>query len=67
MTTVNLRTRGVAEAAELVEYCKFPSGTALSDRRRLDGSAVPYGVKPWRLGEMDGPWHIGHEPAIAGH
>ncbi len=64
MTAVNLRRRGVAEAAELVEYCKFPSGTALSDRRRVDGSAVPYGVKLWRLGnEMEGPCQIGHETA----
>ena len=30
MTTVNLRTRGVAEAAELVDYRTFLSGTTLS-------------------------------------
>ena len=43
MTAVNLRRRGVAEAAELVEYRKFPSGTAYpinvasTDRRSRTG------------------------------
>src|SRR3954454_20507026 len=31
MLAVNLGTRGVAEAAELVEYCNHPGGTELSD------------------------------------
>ena len=57
---VNLGTRGPAEAAELVEYCNFPGGTALSDLRREHGRADPWGVRTWCLGnEMDGPWQIG--------
>jgi alpha-L-arabinofuranosidase len=64
MMAVNLGTRGVQAAAELVEYCNLPSGTALSDRRRSNGATEPYGVKLWCLGnEMDGPWQIGHKTA----
>ncbi|MDQ1730550.1 MAG: alpha-L-arabinofuranosidase, partial [Pseudonocardiales bacterium] len=34
MLAVNLGTRGVKEAADLVEYSNFPGGTQLSDLRR---------------------------------
>lgn len=34
MMAVNLGTRGAAEAQQLVEYCNFPGGTALSDQHR---------------------------------
>ena len=64
MMAVNLGTRGIQEAADLVEYCNIPSGTAWSDLRRANGSANPYGIKLWCLGnEMDGPWQIGHKTA----
>ena len=64
MMAVNLGTRGVAAASQLVEYCNVASGTALTDRRRSNGAAEPYGVKLWCLGnEMDGPWQIGHKTA----
>ena len=64
MMAVNLGTRGPADAQHLVEYCNFPGGTELSDRRRANGSPEPYGVKLWCLGnEMDGPWQTGHCPA----
>jgi alpha-N-arabinofuranosidase len=64
MMAVNLGTRGVDAARALVEYCNHPSGTAWSDLRRSNGSADPYGVKVWCLGnEMDGPWQIGHKSA----
>jgi len=64
MMAVNLGTRGPAEAQALVEYCNHPSGTALSDRRRANGSEEPYGVKVWCLGnEMDGPWQTGAKTA----
>jgi alpha-N-arabinofuranosidase len=64
MMAVNLGTRGVDEARQLVEYCNHPSGTYLSDLRHANGSADPYGVKLWCLGnEMDGPWQIGHKTA----
>jgi len=64
MMAVNLGTRGIQEAADLVEYCNIPSGTAWSDLRRANGSANPYGIKLWCLGnEMDGPWQISHKTA----
>lgn len=64
MMAVNLGTRGIEEARQLVEYCNYPSGTALSDLRRSHGFADPYGVKVWCLGnEMDGPWQIGQKTA----
>jgi alpha-N-arabinofuranosidase len=60
MMAVNLGTRGVAEAAELVEYCNLPSGTAAADLRRKHGATAPHGVRLWCLGnEMDGPWQTG--------
>jgi alpha-L-arabinofuranosidase len=66
MMAVNLGTRGIQEAADLVEYCNTPSGTAWSDLRRANGSAEPYGIKLWCLGnEMDGPWQTGHKTAEA--
>ncbi|MEU4428231.1 alpha-N-arabinofuranosidase [Actinoplanes sp. NPDC024001] len=64
MLAVNLGTRGVDAARALLEYCNHPSGTAWSDLRRANGSAEPYGVRVWCLGnEMDGPWQIGHKTA----
>ncbi|WZH38708.1 MAG: alpha-L-arabinofuranosidase C-terminal domain-containing protein [Microbacterium enclense] len=64
MEAVNLGTRGVAEAADLLEYANHPSGTALSDRRRDNGRDEPFDIRLWCLGnEMDGPWQIGHKTA----
>ena len=64
MLAVNLGTRGVAEALELLEYANIRSGTALSDARAANGRAEPYDVTMWCLGnEMDGPWQIGHRSA----
>jgi alpha-N-arabinofuranosidase len=64
MMAVNLGSRGLDAARNLVEYCNYPSGTAWSDLRRRNGAAEPYGVKVWCLGnEMDGPWQIGHKTA----
>ena len=37
---VNLGTRGVQEALDLLEYCNIPQGTFLSDLRRRNGAAV---------------------------
>ncbi|MCL2652921.1 MAG: alpha-N-arabinofuranosidase [Propionibacteriaceae bacterium] len=60
MMAVNLGTRGIQEALDLLEYCNVPSGTRLSDQRRTNGAEEPYRVKMWCLGnEMDGPWQIG--------
>ncbi|MDQ2848308.1 MAG: alpha-N-arabinofuranosidase [Actinomycetota bacterium] len=64
MLAVNLGTRGVAEAADLVEYANHPGGTTLSDLRAANGHPEPFGIKLWCLGnEMDGPWQIGHKSA----
>ena len=64
MQAVNLGTRGVAEAAELLEYANHRSGTALSDRRRANGADEPFDILLWCLGnEMDGPWQIGFKTA----
>ncbi|MGW0565097.1 arabinosylfuranosidase ArfA [Streptomyces sp. NPDC003016] len=64
MMAVNLGTRGVAEALDLLEYANHPGGTALSDLRRSHGVAEPHGIRLWCLGnEMDGPWQMGHKTA----
>ncbi len=64
MITVNLGTGTPEEARNWVEYCNKPVGTRFSDLRGKNGSAEPYGVKLWGLGnEMDGPWQQGHAPA----
>ncbi|WP_198676244.1 arabinosylfuranosidase ArfA [Kribbella monticola] len=61
---VNLGTRGITEAVQLLEYCNLPGGTELPDRRVRNGSKEPHGIKVWCLGnEMDGPWQIGHKTA----
>jgi alpha-N-arabinofuranosidase len=61
---VNLGTRGVQEAVDLLEYCNHPGGTALSDLRRAHGSKEPHDIKVWCLGnELDGPWQVGHKTA----
>ncbi|MEV0385356.1 alpha-N-arabinofuranosidase [Nonomuraea sp. NPDC050643] len=64
MMALNLGTRGVAEALDLLEYCNHPSGTTLSDLRVANGAKEPHGIGMWCLGnEMDGPWQIGHKTA----
>lgn len=61
---VNLGTRGIAEAVELLQYCNLPAGTEVSDRRVANGSEKPHDIRIWCLGnEMDGPWQIGHKTA----
>lgn len=64
MMAVNLGTRGIEAARDLVEYCNHPGGTRLSDLRRQHGYELPHGIKTWCLGnEMDGEWQIGHKTA----
>ncbi|WP_165064902.1 arabinosylfuranosidase ArfA [Marisediminicola senii] len=64
MEAVNLGTRGVNAARELVEYANHPGGTYLSDLRRANGAEEPFDIKLWCLGnELDGPWQIGHKTA----
>jgi alpha-N-arabinofuranosidase len=64
MMAVNLGTRGIQEALDLLEYCNIPGGTYWSDLRRTYGTPEPHDVRIWCLGnEMDGPWQIGHKTA----
>ena len=64
MQAVNLGTRGIQAAADLLEYSNHPAGTALSEQRRANGRTEPFGIRVWCLGnEMDGPWQIGHKTA----
>lgn len=64
MMAVNLGTRGIQEAADLLEYCNLDKGTRMSELRKQHGREKPYGFKLWCLGnEMDGPWQIGHKTA----
>lgn len=64
MMAVNLGTRGIQEALDLLEYCNVPGGTHWSDLRRANGAADPYRIKMWCLGnEMDGPWQVGARSA----
>src|SRR3954454_5590893 len=41
MMAVNLGTRGLQEALDLLEYCNIPSGTRLSDLRIANGAKDP--------------------------
>ena len=64
MYAVNLGTRGIEDARNIVEYCNIKGGTYYSDLRRKHGAKDPYNIKLWCLGnEMDGPWQIGHRTA----
>lgn len=64
MLAVNLGTRGIEAACNLLEYCNHPGGTKWSDLRRGHGYNEPHRVPVWCLGnEMDGPWQIGQMPA----
>ncbi|WP_138495622.1 alpha-N-arabinofuranosidase [Paenibacillus pinistramenti] len=62
MMAVNLGTRGVDDARNLIEYCNHPGGSYWSDLRRKHGYEQPHRIKTWCLGnEMDGPWQIGQK------
>jgi alpha-N-arabinofuranosidase len=60
MLAVNIATRGILPALDLLEYANHPSGTALSDLRVANGTPEPHDIRMWCLGnEMDGPWQTG--------
>ncbi|MFC4137726.1 MULTISPECIES: alpha-L-arabinofuranosidase C-terminal domain-containing protein [unclassified Microbacterium] len=64
MMAVNLGTRGIEAALDLLEYSNHPSGTALSDQRIANGTVEPHNIRMWCLGnEMDGPWQTGYMTA----
>ena len=64
MIALNLGTRGIDAARNLVEYCNHSGGSYWSDLRKSHGVAEPHGFKVWCLGnEMDGPWQVGYKSA----
>ncbi|UFU01311.1 alpha-N-arabinofuranosidase [Radiobacillus kanasensis] len=64
MMAVNLGTRGIDAARNLIEYTNHPGGTYWSDLRKSHGYEQPHNIKTWCLGnEMDGPWQVGHKTA----
>jgi alpha-N-arabinofuranosidase len=64
LMTVNLGTRGVAEALSLLEYCNHPRGSYWSDLRRKNGKEEPFNVRHWCLSnELDGVWQVGQKTA----
>jgi alpha-L-arabinofuranosidase len=64
MLALNLGTRGVLEALDLLEYTNLAAGSALVELRAANGSPDPLNVRMWCLGnEMDGPWQLGHRSA----
>ncbi len=65
MYAINLGTRGVDAARNIVEYCNHPGNSYWSDLRIKNGEKEPLNIKLWCLGnEMDGPWQIGHKTAL---
>ena len=64
MMAINLGTRGVQEAMDILEYCNMDTDTYWANLRREHGYDKPHNNKLWCLGnEMDGPWQIGHKTA----
>ena len=64
MMAINLGTRGVQEAMDILEYCNMDTDTYWANLRREHGYHKPHNIKLWCLGnEMDGPWQIGHKTA----
>jgi alpha-N-arabinofuranosidase len=64
MLALNLGTRGILEALDLLEYTNIGAGSALAGLRAANGTPDPFGVRLWCLGnEMDGPWQLGHRSA----
>ena len=64
MLAVNLGTRGLSDALNLLEYCNLNTDSYYASLRRSHGDDKPYGIKLWCMGnEMDGPWQVGHKTA----
>ena len=47
MMAINLGTRGVSEAMDILEYCNMDKGTYLSELRKQHGYAEPHNIKLW--------------------
>lgn len=64
LMAINLGTRGLEQARDIVEYCNHPGGSLWSDRRVANGYREPHRIKTWCLGnEMDGSWQLGAKTA----
>jgi len=64
MMAINLGSRGIDAARNILEYANHPGGSYWSDLRKSHGVKDPHGIKLWCLGnEMDGPWQVGHKEA----
>ncbi|HEY5822302.1 MAG TPA: alpha-L-arabinofuranosidase, partial [Propionibacteriaceae bacterium] len=64
MMAVNLGTRGISEALELLQYTNGTEATTWPQQRVANGYPDPHGVRVWCLGnEMDGPWQMNHRTA----
>ena len=64
MYAVNLGTRGLDAARNVVEYANHSGGSHWSDQRIKNGAAQPFDIRLWCLGnEMDGPWQISQKTA----
>jgi len=62
MMALNLGTRGVEDALNLLEYCNHPGGSKYSDLRVSHGVGQPHNIRTWCLGnELDGSWQVGHK------
>ncbi|QMV42644.1 arabinosylfuranosidase ArfA [Cohnella cholangitidis] len=62
--TVNLGTKGIEDAKNIVEYCNFEGGSYWSDLRKSHGVEKPHNIKVWCLGnELDGEWQIARKTA----
>jgi len=64
MMALNLGTRGVLEAVELLDYANGTHPTALAKARAEHGHPDSHGIRVWCLGnELDGEHQIGHKTA----
>ena len=52
MMAVNLGTRGIEVAMDLLEYCNHPGSSYLSDSRISHGVKDPHNIKVWCLGSQ---------------
>jgi alpha-N-arabinofuranosidase len=60
---VNTRSSRPQDFNRWLEYCNSPEGsTSYSDKRKADGSAKPYGVRYWGIGNE--PWAAGGELTV---
>jgi len=64
MMAINLGTRGVDDAKNIVEYSNLECNSYYANLRKKHGYEKSHDIKLWCLGnEMDGPWQIGHKTA----